>query len=102
MDAKGMCLSSSYSSEGGLLTCPSLCQQVRSGDWKGYTGKSITDVINIGIGGSDLVRGWPWGGGRGPIQGLSFSNNGTWLFPPLVAPRLLFSDFMSPNRDPSW
>uniref|UniRef100_A0A8C5MTG7 Glucose-6-phosphate isomerase n=1 Tax=Leptobrachium leishanense TaxID=445787 RepID=A0A8C5MTG7_9ANUR len=30
------------------------CQKVRSGDWKGYTGKSITDVINIGIGGSDL------------------------------------------------
>ncbi|GFT93903.1 glucose-6-phosphate isomerase [Nephila pilipes] len=30
------------------------CMQVRSGDWKGYTGKSITDVVNIGIGGSDL------------------------------------------------
>ncbi|CAH2324181.1 glucose-6-phosphate isomerase [Pelobates cultripes] len=29
-------------------------QKVRSGDWKGYTGKSITDVVNIGIGGSDL------------------------------------------------
>lgn len=28
--------------------------QVRSGEWKGYTGKTITDVINIGIGGSDL------------------------------------------------
>jgi glucose-6-phosphate isomerase len=27
---------------------------VRSGKWKGYTGKAITDVINIGIGGSDL------------------------------------------------
>jgi len=27
---------------------------VRSGDWKGYTGKAITDVVNIGIGGSDL------------------------------------------------
>lgn len=25
-----------------------------SGEWKGYTGKSITDVVNIGIGGSDL------------------------------------------------
>uniref|UniRef100_A0A9L0T292 glucose-6-phosphate isomerase n=1 Tax=Equus caballus TaxID=9796 RepID=A0A9L0T292_HORSE len=32
----------------------SFCQQVRNGDWKGYTGKPITDVINIGIGGSDL------------------------------------------------
>ena len=28
--------------------------QVRSGEWKGYTGKAITDVVNIGIGGSDL------------------------------------------------
>lgn len=27
---------------------------VRSSKWKGYTGKPITDVINIGIGGSDL------------------------------------------------
>ncbi|KAI8097664.1 glucose-6-phosphate isomerase [Halteromyces radiatus] len=29
-------------------------EQIRSGAWKGYTGKSITDVVNIGIGGSDL------------------------------------------------
>nr|AXK15965.1 phosphoglucose isomerase [Polycaena lua] len=29
-------------------------QEVIGGKWKGYTGKSITDVINIGIGGSDL------------------------------------------------
>ncbi len=27
---------------------------VRNGEWKGYTGKAITDVVNIGIGGSDL------------------------------------------------
>lgn len=27
---------------------------VRSGDWKGFTGKRITDVVNIGIGGSNL------------------------------------------------
>ena len=27
---------------------------VRSGAWKGYTGKPITDIVNIGIGGSDL------------------------------------------------
>ncbi len=27
---------------------------VRSGEWKGHTGKRITDVVNIGIGGSDL------------------------------------------------
>jgi glucose-6-phosphate isomerase len=25
-----------------------------SGDWKGYTGKAISDIVNIGIGGSDL------------------------------------------------
>jgi len=30
------------------------CEKVRSGAWKGYTGKSITDIVNIGIGGSDL------------------------------------------------
>lgn len=29
-------------------------EQVRSGSWAGYTGKKITDVVNIGIGGSDL------------------------------------------------
>src|SRR5512139_3904504 len=29
-------------------------QEVRSGQWTGYTGKAITDVVNIGIGGSDL------------------------------------------------
>ena len=27
---------------------------VRSGEWRGYTGKAITDIVNIGIGGSDL------------------------------------------------
>jgi glucose-6-phosphate isomerase len=27
---------------------------VISGEWKGYTGKTITDIVNIGIGGSDL------------------------------------------------
>ena len=29
-------------------------ERVRSGEWRGYTGERITDVINIGIGGSDL------------------------------------------------
>ncbi len=28
------------------------CDRVRSGAWRGYTGKSITDIVNIGIGGS--------------------------------------------------
>lgn len=29
-------------------------ETVRSGEWKGYSGKAIKDVVNIGIGGSDL------------------------------------------------
>ena len=28
--------------------------RIRSGDWKGHTGKAIRNVVNIGIGGSDL------------------------------------------------
>ncbi len=31
-----------------------LAERVRSGEWKGHTGKPIRNVINIGIGGSDL------------------------------------------------
>jgi glucose-6-phosphate isomerase len=30
------------------------CNRIRSGEWKGHTGKPIRNVINIGIGGSDL------------------------------------------------
>jgi glucose-6-phosphate isomerase len=30
------------------------CERVRSGEWRGHTGKPIRNVINIGIGGSDL------------------------------------------------
>lgn len=30
------------------------CNRVRSGDWRGYSGETIRDVVNIGIGGSDL------------------------------------------------
>jgi glucose-6-phosphate isomerase len=37
-----------------LAKMRSFCQRVRSGEWKGYTGKAITDVVNIGIGGSSL------------------------------------------------
>lgn len=32
----------------------SFSEAIISGTWKGYTGKTITDVVNIGIGGSDL------------------------------------------------
>ena len=37
-----------------LCKMESFTNQIVSGDWKGYTNKSITDVVNIGIGGSDL------------------------------------------------
>jgi len=29
-------------------------EQVRSGEWTGFTGKKLTNIVNIGIGGSDL------------------------------------------------
>jgi glucose-6-phosphate isomerase len=32
----------------------SFADRIRSGDWKGYTGKRIRNVVNVGIGGSDL------------------------------------------------
>jgi len=31
-----------------------LSNSIRSGEWKGYTGKAITDIVSIGIGGSNL------------------------------------------------
>ncbi len=37
-----------------LAKMRSFSEAVRGGVWKGYTGKAITDVVNIGIGGSDL------------------------------------------------
>ena len=37
-----------------LAKMSAFCERVISGEWKGYTGKAITDVVNIGIGGSDL------------------------------------------------
>ena len=37
-----------------LAKMSAFCDRVISGGWKGYTGKAITDVVNIGIGGSDL------------------------------------------------
>ena len=37
-----------------LARMRAFCEQVRSGSWKGFTGKPITDIVNIGIGGSDL------------------------------------------------
>lgn len=37
-----------------LAQMKSFTERVLSGEWKGFTGKAITDVVNIGIGGSDL------------------------------------------------
>jgi glucose-6-phosphate isomerase len=37
-----------------LLKMKRFCEDVRTGNWKGATGEAITDVVNIGIGGSDL------------------------------------------------
>lgn len=37
-----------------LAKMKAFSEKVISGNWKGYTGKSITDIVNIGIGGSDL------------------------------------------------
>uniref|UniRef100_A0AAQ4S1Y3 Glucose-6-phosphate isomerase n=1 Tax=Gasterosteus aculeatus aculeatus TaxID=481459 RepID=A0AAQ4S1Y3_GASAC len=53
------------------------CHRVRSGEWKGFTGKAITDVVNVGIGGSDLVTAvlpdlnlyLNWFGLQGPLMG---------------------------------
>jgi glucose-6-phosphate isomerase len=37
-----------------LAKMRSFVLSVRSGAWLGHSGKAVTDVINIGIGGSDL------------------------------------------------
>ncbi|MGU5714362.1 glucose-6-phosphate isomerase [Aeromonas taiwanensis] len=37
-----------------LAKMKGFCEKVISGEWKGYTGKPIQHVVNIGIGGSDL------------------------------------------------
>jgi len=37
-----------------LSQMQSFADQVSSGNWKGFTGESVTDIVNIGIGGSDL------------------------------------------------
>lgn len=39
---------------GVLARMYTFAERVRSGEWLGYTGKPIVDVVNIGIGGSDL------------------------------------------------
>ena len=40
--------------QSALRKIKSFSNKVIAGKWKGFTGKSITDIVNIGIGGSDL------------------------------------------------
>ena len=54
--------------QSALRKIKSFSNKVISGKWKGFTGKAITDIVNIGIGGSDL----------GPdmiVEGLKFYKN---------------------------
>jgi glucose-6-phosphate isomerase len=37
-----------------FIGCGQFSQQVREGQWLGYKGKRIKNIINIGLGGSDL------------------------------------------------
>ena len=37
-----------------LVQMKNICESIHSGEWKGYTGKPIKYIVNIGIGGSDL------------------------------------------------
>ncbi|MES2765922.1 MAG: glucose-6-phosphate isomerase, partial [Bacteroidota bacterium] len=37
-----------------LKKMESFSEKIRSGEWRGFTGEQITDVVNLGIGGSDL------------------------------------------------
>ena len=37
-----------------LTRIEAFCGAVRSGAWRGFTGQRLTDIVNIGIGGSDL------------------------------------------------
>jgi glucose-6-phosphate isomerase len=40
--------------ESGLVAMDRFCHAVHSGQWLGHSGEAIRDVVNIGIGGSDL------------------------------------------------
>lgn len=37
-----------------LHKCQVIVERIRTGVWRGYSGKAMTDVVNIGVGGSDL------------------------------------------------
>ena len=64
--------------------------RVRSGEWKGYTGKRIRNVVNIGIGGSDL----------GPVmayEALRFYSNRSMKF--RFVSNVAGADFIEAVRD---
>ena len=64
---------------------------IRDGSWTGYSGKRITDVVNIGIGGSDL----------GPVM----ATEGSSLIPNAIFMCILFRTSMgliSPRLCVSW
>ena len=47
-------------------------ERVRSTEWTGYTGERLTEIVNVGIGGSDLG---PWACSTGP--GIRFNQPGS-------------------------
>jgi glucose-6-phosphate isomerase len=67
-----------------------LSRRVRSGEWRGYTGKRIRNIINIGIGGSDL----------GPVMAYEALK---WYSPRALAFRFISNvdgtDFVEATRD---
>lgn len=50
----GFALSVQTDVKSQLSKMAALVNKVRAGHWRGYSGKPITDVVNIGVGGSDL------------------------------------------------
>lgn len=51
-----------------LARMAAFCEQIHTGQWRGYSGERITDIVNIGIGGSDL-------GPRMAVQALAGSQH---------------------------
>ncbi|WP_373019033.1 glucose-6-phosphate isomerase [Thiomicrorhabdus sp.] len=53
-DVKGVALSVQADIDAEFNKMAGIVNKIRSGHWRGYSGKPITDVVNIGVGGSDL------------------------------------------------
>ena len=65
--------------------------RIRSGEWKGYTGKPIRNVVNVGIGGSDL------GPGDGVRGAAALHARGTSTF--RFVSNVDSTDFVEATRD---